>query len=101
MKASDLTTDGHLRYKTKKVAETFCRSVTSLITMSPLLLHHLPDTLPHSWQQQTKRADFSGLRRGRSAFDLSPLRRRESGGESGQEEEGKVTSKYFTYILFE
>lgn len=35
----------------------------------------LPDTLPHSWQQQTKRADFSGLRRGRPAFDLSPLRR--------------------------
>lgn len=46
----------------------------------------LPDTLPHSWQQQTKRADFSGLRRGRPAFDLSPLRRKKVWGHSGPEE---------------
>lgn len=44
----------------------------------------LPDTLPHSWQQQTKRADFSGLRRGRAAFDLSPLRRKRVWGSQAQ-----------------
>lgn len=75
------------------------RLFAALITMSPssspsLPLLPLPDTLPHSWQQQTKQAGFSGLRRGRAAFDLSPLRRRSLGGvrPGGG---GKVTLKSF------
>lgn len=92
---SHLATDGH------DVKKTTCRDFLSLCNEShyaPLLL--FPYTLPHSWQQQTKRVGFSGLRRGRTAFDLGPLRRRESGGKSGQEEEGKVTEKYFTDTFF-
>lgn len=93
---------GRGKIKNKKTRKSCRDFLSSLITMSPLPLlllllhHHLhPDTLPHSWQQQTKRADFSGLRRGRSAFDLSPLRRRESGGSQAKRRavhEGKVNS---------
>ncbi|KAM7380261.1 hypothetical protein PAMP_003573 [Pampus punctatissimus] len=73
--------------------------VTPLLLLLLLLLL-LPDTLPPSWQQQTKRAGFSGLRRGRSAFDLCPLRRGESGGSQAKRkvvEEGKHTPGSLDY----
>lgn len=72
----------------------FWASIRRLITMPPLFPLLLPDTRPYSWQQQTKRADFTGLRRGGQPLWSEPVKKKWIEGEVRTRqslEEGKVT----------